>query len=151
MNTATGFTIGQIASRTGISVQALIHYERKGVIPPPPRTDANHRRYPPEAIRRVRFVKSAQALGFRLSEIRDLLALTARRDATCNDIRDRVQQKIASIDEKVSALATIRQDLARLVEQCPGEAPVSACPIVDSLANGGAANGDAKNGAESRA
>ena len=132
-------------------MQALIHYERKGVLPAPPRTDSNHRRYSPEAIRRVRFVKSAQALGFRLSEIKELLALTARRDATCNDIRDKVQQKIASIEEKMSALAAIRQDLAKLVERCPGEAPVSACPIVDSLASGGA-NGDAKNGvAESRA
>ncbi len=71
-----GFTIGEAAKHAGVKIDTLRFYERQGVIPEPSRTDSNYRVYPEDTVRRVRFVKHAQDLGFSLREIKNLLGAT---------------------------------------------------------------------------
>ena len=64
--------IGRLAAQAGVNVQTLRYYERRGLLPRPPRTETNYRAYPEDAVVRVRFVKRAQELGFSLLEIKEI-------------------------------------------------------------------------------
>lgn len=129
----SGLRTGELARQAGVNLETIRYYEQKGLLLAPPRSEAGYRRYPPDAVRRVRFVKRAQELGFSLEEIKELLGLRFRPNATCDDIRCRTRAKISAIDEKIRDLHAIRQALERLADSCPGKGPVSDCPILDSL------------------
>lgn len=129
----THLKIKRAAELSGVGVETVRFYEREGLIPEPPRSGSGYRQYPPEAVRRIRFIKRAQALGFTLPEIRELLDLTRLPETTPADIRNRAQTKIKTIDQKLQVLQTMRATLARLVEACHGTGPLSNCPILESL------------------
>ncbi len=128
-------TIGQVAKAANVHVETLRYYERRGLVAKPPRSATLYRRYPEETVPRVQFVKHAQALGFSLREIRELLSLRAAPRARCGDVKRRAETKVSEIDAKVRALKAMRRALTRLVSQCDGNLPVSKCPIVESLDN----------------
>ena len=84
-------------------------------------------------VERVLFVKRAQELGFSLREIKELLALRLDADATCADVRERAQVKIANIDEKIRTLRSMKKVLVRLTAACAGKGSVSECSILERL------------------
>ena len=128
-----GLTTGELAKRAGVKIETLRFYERKGLLPRPPRSAANYRLYPADAARRIRFVKRAQELGFSLKEIEELLSLRARPRARCADVRQRAEAKIADIEAKVRSLRAMRRALAGLVAQCSGRTPITECPILEAM------------------
>jgi MerR family copper efflux transcriptional regulator len=81
----------------------------------------------------VRFIKRAQELGFSLKEIQELLSLRAAPKTRCADVRRRAVAKIDDIDERIRALRAMKKALTKLVAECAGRAPVSDCPILESL------------------
>lgn len=127
------YTIGQAAREADVNIETFRYYERRGLVPEPPRSQGNYRLYPGETVRRVRFVKRAQELGFTLNEIRDLLALRESAEATCDDVRVQAVEKVRDIEEKIRSLKAMREAISTLVNRCPGEGPVGACPIIESL------------------
>jgi len=129
-------TIGQVARAANVHVETLRYYELRGLVPKPPRSSSLYRHYPDDTVPRVQFVKHAQALGFALREIRQLLSLRAAPRVRCADVKLRAEAKIAEIDGKIRALKGMRRALARLVSQCDGKIPASACPILESLDHG---------------
>jgi len=86
-----------------------------------------------ETVRRIRFVKRAQELGFTLAEIKELLSLRARPDARCADILERTEAKLRTIDEKIRTLEAMRRALQALKCQCEKTRPISECPILEAL------------------
>lgn len=134
----SGLTIGAVAKQAGVNIDTLRYYERQGVVVKPPRTDSNYRAYPEETVRRVRFVKRAQELGFSLKEIKGLLALRATRGARCEDVRQQALRKIEDIEDKIRSLQAMKAALGKLADECAStRGPVSDCPILESLnANG---------------
>ena len=88
-------TIGQVTKRAGINLQTIRYYERQGILAPVSRTDAGYRMFSSESVRRIRFIKRAQELGFSLKEIKDLLSLRLDTHTTQADIRKRARAKIA--------------------------------------------------------
>ncbi len=128
-----GLTIGKVAEAAGVKIDTLRYYERQGIIPPPARTHSNYRVYSPETISRVRFVKRAQALGFSLEEIRDLLKLRAAQAGRCEEVRRQAEDKIRELDEKIRSLERMKGALQELVKACSGSGPVIDCPIIESL------------------
>lgn len=126
-------TVGDVARRAGVNVATLRYYERRGLLAHPPRTASNYRIYGDDAARRVLFIKRAQALGFSLEEIKDLLSLKASPTAHCGDVREFAAEKIQEIEEKIGTLEAMRAALSRLIAACAGDGPVSECPILDSL------------------
>lgn len=128
-----GLKIGGVARRAGVNVQTIRYYERRGLLTKPPRTDSNYRAYPADAVRRVRFVKRAQGLGFTLNEIRALLTLRAGGRARCAGVYKRAKEKVRGIDEKVRTLQAMRKALSELMSACVGRTRVSECPILDAL------------------
>ena len=126
-------TIGEVAKRSGVHVETLRYYERRGLVEEPPRSPSNYRAFPEETVRRVRFIKRAQELGFTLEEINDLLSLRAAPKARCGDVRQRAKTKLDDIDEKMRTLRRMKKALAGLVAQCSGRGPVTDCPILEAI------------------
>ncbi len=130
---AQTLTIGELARRAGVNVQTIRYYERRNLLPNPRRTESNYRTYLGDTLRRVRFIKRAQQLGFSLKEIQELLSLRASPRSRCAAVRRRSQAKLADIDEKIRTLEAMRGALSKLVRACSGHGPISDCPILDSL------------------
>jgi MerR family transcriptional regulator, copper efflux regulator len=128
-----GLTIGEFAERAKVHIETLRYYEQRGLIASPPRSTSNYRLYPKDAVRRVRFIKRAQELGFSLKEIRELLYLRAAPEVECGEIRANAEAKIKEIEEKVSTLTAMKSALSKLVTECSGEGPLTDCPILESL------------------
>ena len=128
--------ISQVARQAGVGVETVRFYERKGLVTQPAKMDGSFRRYPAETVRRIRFIQRAKDLGFTLEEVGQLLELRARPDARCEKVRKRAQAKIENINEKMETLKAMRTALSRLLKECSGQAPITDCPILESLERG---------------
>lgn len=129
-------TIGQVAKQTGVGVETIRFYERRGLIEEPPRRESGYRQYSPDVIARIRFILRAKELGFSLTEILELLSLRMEPDTTCRDLRTRAEEKIAATRAKITELRRIEKALGALAASCAGKGPVSECPILDALDGG---------------
>lgn len=127
-------TRGGVAREGGVNIETIRYYERRGLLPKAGRLASGYRAFQPEAVRRIRFIKHAQALGFSLKEIKELLSLRATPRARCADVRARAAEKIGEIDQKLRALRAMKRALEKLVTECTaGAAPATDCPILESL------------------
>lgn len=129
-------TIGQVAEKAGVGVETVRFYQRKGLMEEPPRKGSRHRRYPPEAVARLRFIRGAQNLGFSLSEIEDLLALRLEPGADKGTVKASAEAKVTEIEEKLADLHRMRDTLLKLIGACQGMGPVDDCPILDAFGQG---------------
>lgn len=116
-----GLRRGALAAEAGVNTQTLRYYHRRGLLAEPERTWGGHRRYPPEAVATVRMIKTAQRLGFSLTEIADLLETTsrgngARHQDTLAELRTSAYTKIAQLDNTIADLRAIRAELADSVD-----------------------------------
>jgi DNA-binding transcriptional MerR regulator len=123
----------QLAEQSGVNLQTIRYYQEIGLLPEPPRSAAGYRRFPPDAVRRIRFVKRAQELGFALADVKELLALRVQKGASCADVRRHANSKIADIEAKIRDLRWMKNALERLAASCSGAGPVGGCPILDYL------------------
>ena len=125
--------IGEVAERSGVSLQTIRYYEREGLLPAPPRLESGYRMFPENTVRRVRFIKRAQELGFTLAEIRELLALRHDHGRSSADVRAIAEAKIFDIEEKIRTLKAMKNALVSLTSQCSGCDSASDCPILESI------------------
>ncbi|HHC73122.1 MAG TPA: Hg(II)-responsive transcriptional regulator [Thiotrichales bacterium] len=125
-------TIGRLARAAGVHVETVRYYQRQGLLEEPPKPREGYRLYPAGAVDRIRFIKRAQALGFRLAEIRELLEL---EEGSCQDVRQRAVAKCRQIERQIADLQAIHAVLQELVEAC-GEQTTGrgTCPIIATLA-----------------
>lgn len=128
-----GLSAGKLAKAAAVNVETLRYYEKRGLLPEPPRKESGYRVYPDSAVERLQFIKGAQALGFTLTEIRELLNLRVDQQATRTDVRQQAYEKVQDIEQKIAALQTMRDALNQLIEQCHGDGPTAECPILDAL------------------
>ena len=126
-------TIGRLARDIGIGAGTLRYYERLGLLAPAERTASGYRMYGEAAARRLRFIRRAQALGFTLEEVAELLKLSDNPRASAREVKKATQGKIADIDERIAALQRMRQGLATLEAHCSGHGPTGECPILAAL------------------
>ena len=125
--------IGQMAKQADIHVETIRYYERRGLLPPPPRNESGYRQYSKEDLRRIRFIKRAKELGFTLQEIRELLSLKMEPGMACSDVKKRVDSKIVDIETRIESLQRMKVVLASLSGMCISNGPASQCPILDAL------------------
>jgi len=133
MTHTTTISIGPLALQAGVNIQTIRYYERRGLLPEPQRSAGNYRVYSSETVRRVRFIKRAQELGFTLREIKELLELRASPKSRCADVRERSQAKLRDIEDKLRSLEAMRKSLTRLVRSCSGKGAATECPILDAF------------------
>ena len=128
-------TIAGLAREGGVGVETIRYYQRRGLLPEPPRTGGTSlgggiRRYDVETVRRLRFIRSAQAAGFTLEEIGELLSLDATDDRA--KARTMARGRIAALDEKIRELQAAKVWLTRLADECSAS-EFGRCPILDAF------------------
>jgi MerR family transcriptional regulator, copper efflux regulator len=133
MSAPERLTRGKLAGRSGVNIATIRYYENRVLLPQAPRTRSGYRVYDGDALRRLQFIRQAQALGFTLEEIGDLLSLRMQPGTTCSDIRMRAKEKIAAIENRIRDLQRIRKALSGLAAACHGDGPTSECPILEAL------------------
>lgn len=127
-------TIGKAARAAGVGIETIRFYERNGLIEQPPKPACGgFRVYPEDTVRRVRFIRQGQELGFSLRQIAELLSLKADPATDCSDVRRRAQAKLDDVDEKLARLTGIRAALEELIAACPGRGALRACSIMGAL------------------
>jgi MerR family mercuric resistance operon transcriptional regulator len=130
-NTPPELTIGAFAQQAGVNVETIRFYQRKGLLPEPDKPYGSIRRYGNTDVARVRFVKSAQRLGFSLDEVTGLLTLD---DGThCDEARHLAEQKLADVRGKLADLHCIESVLATLVRDCCATHGTVSCPMIAAL------------------
>lgn len=134
----TQFFIGKVAASAGVSVQTVRYYERLGLLPAAQRTESGYRVYSPLAAERLRFIRQAQAAGFRLDEITEILRLKYSGQSPCDCVRGLLERKLEQVEREMAELARFREELrqtlkkSRRLPRLPHSAS-AICPILDSM------------------
>jgi Hg(II)-responsive transcriptional regulator len=126
-------TIGEVALGARVNIQTVRYYERRGLLPKPPRSHSGYRQYDVDAIARLRFIKRAQDLGFQLEEIAELLSLRIEHGGACSAVEAKTKAKIDTVDGKIRELQRMRSVLANLVAACEAREVTADCPILETL------------------
>lgn len=127
-------TIGKLARQAGVGVETLRYYERRGLITPQRRTHSGYRLFGVEASQRLQFIRRAQALGFSLDEVAELLSLSNRPAESAADVKRLARAKIDDIASRIRDLERMKSALSALEDRCPGHAGTTAeCPILAAL------------------
>lgn len=126
--------IGELAHRADVGIDTVRYYERQGLLPAPQRQASGYRHYDPSDVARLRFVRRAKALGFTLVEIRELLALSGRREDDMGGLKTAATAKLVDVEARLAELIRIRDGLQALVTSCPGHGALEQCPILNALA-----------------
>jgi MerR family mercuric resistance operon transcriptional regulator/MerR family gold-responsive transcriptional activator of gol and ges genes len=128
-------TIGKLAKAVGVNIQTVRYYERRRLLSPMARRPSGYRLYGEDALRRLRFIKNAQTLGFTLHEIAELLNLRVSSLARCGDVQRKAQTKLVQVEDKVRDLRALARALRGLIQTCRAGQPTDRCPILKSLEN----------------
>jgi MerR family mercuric resistance operon transcriptional regulator len=124
-------TIGVLADAAGVNVETIRFYQRKGLMQEPDRPLGGIRRYSSAALARVRFIKSAQRLGFSLDEIADLLQL--EDGSQCSEAREKAEHKLTDVRVRLADLQRIEEALKTIVELCRTTSGRVKCPLIAVL------------------
>lgn len=125
--------IGLASDASGVSQRMIRHYEKIGLIPPPPRRDSGYRDYSDADVARLRFVAHARDLGFPIEEIRALLGLWQDRSRSSADVKALATARAEELGRKAQALERMRATLLDLAASCQGD-DRPECPIIARLA-----------------
>ncbi len=128
-----GLTIGRLAEAAGVGVPTVRYYERRALLEKPHRTAAGYRKYPPDTVRLIRFIKRAQDLGFTLTEIEELIALRDGNGRRRTEVRQLAEARMRDIDEKETQLQAMRSALSTLVDSCACGGGRPTCPILEAF------------------
>ena len=124
-------TIGVLAEAAEVNVETIRFYQRKGLMQEPDRPLGGIRRYGDTDLARVRFIKSAQRLGFSLDQIADLLQL--EDGSLCTEAREQAERKLADVRTQLADLQRIEAALQGLVERCCAASGQVRCPLISAL------------------
>ena len=128
-------TIGELALAAGGPAATVRYYERRGLLAPAPRTQAGYRVYDADGVRRLRFIKHAQALGFSLEEVQELLALRVTEPASCARVEATTQHKLRHVRERIRELRRMERVLESLLRSCEARQATDDCPVLAALAD----------------
>lgn len=115
--------IGVLAAQAGVTAKTVRFYEDSGLLPEPPRTSAGYRDYPDEAVRRLAFIRDAQAAGLTLAEIRGVLAIRDSGRAPCQHVTDLIGQHLAQVEQRLIELTHARDALRALQRRAAATDP----------------------------
>jgi MerR family mercuric resistance operon transcriptional regulator len=121
-----------LANEAGVHVETVRYYQAIGVLPKPRRERGRIAHYGPPDLKRLRFIKRAQALGFSLEEVSLLLGLSDGKH--CAETKVLAEKKLAMVGEKIADLAAIKTALDELVSECARGGRGRGCPIIEALA-----------------
>lgn len=125
-------TIGELASESGVQVETIRYYEGVKLMPKPERTAGKQRRYGQDDVKRLSFIRHARELGFDVAAIRDILALTEQREASCEKIDGIARNHLATVEEKIASLKALQKELLRMLGHC-STGKIADCHVIEVL------------------
>src|SRR5258708_5151040 len=128
-------TIGRLAEAAEVNVETVRYYQRRGLLPVPRRPTGGIRQYPAHVLRRLRFIKRSQSLGFSLDEVEALLSL--HDGQTCRAARAIAEHRLADVRQRMQDLSRLEAALTTLVHRCSTSKGKMSCPLIDTLMDGG--------------
>lgn len=126
-------TIGELAAAAGVPAATVRYYEQRGLLAPAPRTRAGYRVYDADGVRRLRFIKHAQALGFSLEDVQELLALRVTDRDSCTRVETTTREKLDRVRARIRELRQMERTLCALLHSCETRQPTEECPVLSAL------------------
>jgi DNA-binding transcriptional MerR regulator len=126
--------IGELSKRTGVKVPTIRYYEQQGLIEAPHRSAGNQRRYEPDTLSQLRFIKHARDLGISLDDIRQLIDLSTNPDKPCSEADKIARENLIAVQDKIACLRRLEKELLRISSKCSGKR-VGECYVIQSLAD----------------
>jgi DNA-binding transcriptional MerR regulator len=127
-------SIGELSRRAGVKVPTIRYYESVALMPAPPRSEGKQRRYAEPEVYRLIFIRHARELGFEIEAIRELLAMSAQPEQSCEEADRIARRHISEVDRRIGQLVALRTELQRMVDAC-GHGRVGDCRVIETLAN----------------
>lgn len=128
--------IGELGEKANLSTKTIRYYEDIGILPEPERTASGYRDYDEAALERLRFIKAAQAVGFSLGEIKEVLAFGDRGEAPCMHVTQLMEERIRNLSQHIRGLERMRAELKHLVGKArtlPVRHAGTFCHIIESV------------------
>jgi DNA-binding transcriptional MerR regulator len=132
--TSEYLTIGNLAAQTGTRVQTIRYYEQVGLMPVPRRTGGNQRRYDPQDLKRLAFIRHGRELGFSLGAIRQLLQLGDKPERSCAAVDRIASRQLQHVRSRITRLKALEAELQRMIVQCRGRR-IEDCRVIEVLAD----------------
>lgn len=127
-------TIGTLAKAAEVNIETIRYYQRIKLIVEPKKPLSGFRTYPTETLKRIKFIKRAQQLGFSLKEVAELLKLEEGTSGDkCSDVKQHAELKRNNIDQQIKDLKNLRNTLNRLIKSCENDKGSQHCAIVEAL------------------
>ena len=127
------FTIGQLAKEANVPTSTVRYYERVGLLQPDGRSSGNYRVYGPAALKRLRFIRAAQATGFTLDDVTALLSFRDGTTAPCNEVQTLIEERLADTEQRLADLQHVQSVLTSSLKQCRRGARSGRCRVMDDL------------------
>ena len=122
------FTIGELARAAEVPTSTVRYYEREGIVRPAGRSASNYRLYSTEDVDRLRFIRAAQATGFTLKDVTELL-----RPAPCGKVQGLIERRLESVTERMRELRHVQRVLRRSLDECLRHERSGRCRVIDDL------------------
>jgi MerR family mercuric resistance operon transcriptional regulator len=130
----TKLKIGEVAARSGISIDTLRYYERLGLLPKPARTSSGYRLYEARMVDRLAFIKRAQSFGFTLDEIAQMLRLESADPQTCRRVLQMIEHKLEDLNHQYAEIKRLRRELSAYKLECERAiAHRQCCPVIEDF------------------
>lgn len=127
-----GYSIGELAASVGVATSAVRFYERSGLLKADYRSESNYRYYSTAALERLRFIRSAQAVGLSLDDIKELLRLTDSNDR-CGEVQSLLNQRIADVRTRMRDLRRVERTLTKALRTCCQSNDAGLCEAIGKL------------------
>ncbi len=128
------YSIGELAALAGVKVPTIRYYEQTGLMPAPPRTAGNQRRYDDGALKRLRFIAHAREMGFPMASLEAMLRLARHPDEPCHDVDALVRDRLVEVDARIARLTALRGELAAMLGT-GAHGTVGECRVVEVLSD----------------
>jgi MerR family mercuric resistance operon transcriptional regulator len=129
----TRYTISQLAQAVGVPATTLRYYERAGLLHPEDRSQGNYRLYSDVSLRRLKFIRAAQAIGFTLDDVKRLLGNNEGKPLACSDVQALIADRLTDIDRRLKDLRHVQRVLQTAMTKCRASSRAGHCAVIDTL------------------
>lgn len=129
------YSIGDLARKTGVKIPTIRYYEKESLLAEPVRTEGNQRRYSPQDLERLTFIKHSRDLGLSMAAIRDLIDLAAHPHAPCDSANRIAEEQLSAVRSRIAQLRRLETELERIASSCDGDHIVADCNVMKAFAD----------------
>ncbi len=127
------FTISQLAKAAGIPTSTIRYYERIGLVHPEDRSEGNYRLYGDESLHKLKFIKSAQSIGFTLENVNALLSDEAGEKPTCGNVKGLIEERLGDVEKRLKDLKHVQRVLKTALKKCQSQKETDCCQVIEEI------------------